>query len=866
LIAVLVTIGGGVAAWFTPLGERACERAALAVLERIPADPRCGHAVGELAALTQDMPLGPAACPAELVTGPRTAAIVERIVRDPRRSVEVRATALGALVGAGVASPGLLEALITTPPVSPAMRRAAFRAVVSTPAGAAWAERGRDTAIHGLRDLAAGARFALGEPGATAEVVRALHATAPDRIDPALLAEVYAGLGTTPERIAEGVRRHAAGQMPLGFPPEWGDAFWRHGEEEGGVPLLLDLLAIEASRRGEEAAPPQPAVPAADTALDAIFVADGERGDHAREELGAVARWIGRVSEAQRVARLVAAVLNPDAEPLTAADAFAEAGDPHAVLVRGGGTPGATALVVEDLALATRVPVTLWVTDAGVGVQVGGHLYAVEGCAAAHPVDAPAADWREVPRGGVGALALTEAAARALREGDVESAREQIAAARTAWPTAREVDGVEAAILAAGTSAALEPSASARSAGGRATGSRAPPPVPVPTFRDGLVGFAGPDSLFVSRPPVATGGRKRRGAPVTSAELRPARRAATLALARRIRGLAPDPADLARAAWWAAHAGDSELARYLLGPDEAATGGATTGGAATDAAAMGGAAMGGAAMGGAVTGVGATGGAGTGAAVGDPGGADLGGADPGGAGLGGAGLGGAGLGGAGLGGAGLGGAHPGGADAGGAHLGGAGLGAAGLAAVDHGAAGDLGIRADPQAAGDLGIRAEPRAAGTGPALANPRAAADAPVVGDPRPGADPRPAEATTLRTAADLLAIADLRAAAALLIREPVGPVGPVSAATAGVAWPLAPPRCPAPFRAEPPLPRTAPIPPSPGAAPAGAPAPGTAPAGAPVPPAPGAAPAGAPALGTAPAGAGAPALGTAPAGAPAP
>ncbi|MDP2308298.1 MAG: hypothetical protein Q8P18_19925 [Pseudomonadota bacterium] len=561
-----LVLGAALAAGLVLAGTDGAPRLGAATLKLLawaPADPRCGHPVGQLATLARGDGLPDEGCLGELATNRLARPLLVRLAKDSRQPMPVRSSALAALTASGTGPRGLLESFVFAPNPPPALRRAAWdvalrgrdepgldQAGLDEPG---WVERGKAVAVHGLYDRAAAARYAAGEPGTALDAARALAASPRGAPDPAVLRDVYRGLGITHEQLAEGVRRHAAGQMPLGLPPEWADAFWRHGCEEACVPLLLDLLAAEADRGSEEAALSAPAVPGADAAIDALY-ADGERADHVREELAAVAGWIGRGGEARRAARLVAAVLHPAALAQDAAESLAEAGDPHAVLVRGGGTPGATALVAADLALATGVPLAAWVTDTGVALLVGGGLHRVDACAAATPLGAPDDSWRPVPATGIEALALVEGAARALREGDPEAASGQLEAARRAWADAPGLRGVAAAVIASGLPDTGGAGAAPPAGAGLTESAVAPA---------GLAGAPAPGVTFVSRPawPPPRRGRRLVAPP---ADPRPAARAALVARLEQIRGLTTDPEELVRAAWWAAHAGDPELARRLL--------------------------------------------------------------------------------------------------------------------------------------------------------------------------------------------------------------------------------------------------------------------------------------------------------------
>ncbi len=550
-----------------PPGRNAAERGLLALLEHLPADTRCGASVGRLAALAQGGWLPVDDCLPELAASPLRASLLAELARDPNRPVGARFSALSALLRAHAGPPGLADALIGAPRTSPAMRRAAFSAAVDE-VGAPWAERGLAVAVHGLNDRGLAGLFALGEQAQALELAQALGASRWQAVDPAVLADVYEGLGTDRPTLEEAVVRHRRGQAPLGLPSAWWPAFWRHGCEEGCVPLLRALLAIEARAqgegpdRGEASGEAPPTRPGADVALDVLYAEAGPSGDHVRRELAAVEGWIGQVSESRRTARLVAAVLHAEATPADPVAASVEWGDPHAVLTRGAGSPGATALVAADLALGAGVPLEAWVGDRGVALQVGGRAYAVEPCSAARVLPGWEDDWREVPLGGIDALALVEGAAQALLTGDFGAARSRIDAARASWPDAPGLGAVEAAALAFEGPPPTVPVAPAviGRRGRRAPAVVAPEPPLVQV--DGIVGIQAPESLLVSRPRLPAR-RGRRGEPAPSPDLRVEARAALRALRDRVLALAPEPADRVRAAWWAAAGGEPELARAL---------------------------------------------------------------------------------------------------------------------------------------------------------------------------------------------------------------------------------------------------------------------------------------------------------------
>lgn len=531
----------------------------LLVLAQFTPDPRCGHPLGQLATLARGEGLPDEPCLAELATAPFVRPLLVRLVRDGSKPMPVRSTALAALTAGQRAPAGLLESLVVAPSSPPALRRAAWDVATRGPDQTAWVERASSVAVHGLYDRAAARLYAEGA-GTALGAARALAARPSGAPDLRVLRDVYTGLGIQPEQLAEGVRRHAVGQMPLKMPRDWANAFWRHGCEDQCVPLVLELLAIEAQRGGEEASPGAAAAPHADAAI-AVLYADGERADHVREELAVVARWITRGDEVRRADRLVAAVLHPGAAATTPAEALAEAGDPHAVLVRGAGTPGATALVAAELAHAARVPLAAWLTETGVALRVGTRgaselLHRVDPCSAVSTASVLDPRWRAVPEDGIEALALVEGAARALREGNLEAARRGVDAAGAAWAAAPGLGGVTAAVLA------METAPIAASAEERADTAAQTLADAAAIWPEAVVGVPGPGALFVSRP--AWPPPKRGHRPVAAFDLRPAARGAVLERLAEIRALTEDPEDRVRAAWWAAHAGDSELARRLL--------------------------------------------------------------------------------------------------------------------------------------------------------------------------------------------------------------------------------------------------------------------------------------------------------------
>ncbi|MFZ5478664.1 MAG: hypothetical protein ACOZNI_17970, partial [Myxococcota bacterium] len=441
---LLVLAGAALGAAASRPGWALLEKPVRAALSALPPSPTCGDLRGQWSALLSGDDLA-GACPGELLRGWRTRSLLVAVARDSRRPAGVRATALRVLAEAGQLPMEMAEGVMAGPVTAPDARRAALDALADAPGGTEWVERARAIALHDLRERATLRLFAAGEPGTTLDAARALRAHGhPDAVD-----LVLEGLGLTRAELDEAVRRAAEGRAPAGRAAAWREAFARQGCEDGCVPLLLAILEAEADRRGEEARPPREALGPSEGAIAALFARDGERADHAREEIAAVSAWVRLYSPEGRKARVAAALLHPRAEPAPPDRVPWEAGDPHAALARGGGTPGVTALLLEELADATGTPLALAVGPRGIGARLGGDAYVVEVCAAPRRVPALPEGWTVVPAGGSAALALVEGAGTALRRGDAELAAIQVAAARAAWPTAPGLLVAEAAVLAA---------------------------------------------------------------------------------------------------------------------------------------------------------------------------------------------------------------------------------------------------------------------------------------------------------------------------------------------------------------------------------------------------------------------------------
>lgn len=534
---------------------RATEGGVRWALRHLPADPRCGHLLGQWAAIEQGAPPD---CPSELLRGPRTAALLTALARDADGAVEARATALRVLVDAGRGPPRLAEAILAGPSTSPVMRRRALEMLASARGGIEWVERGRTVAIHGLHDTATLELFAAGEPGTTLAAMRALRAGgSPD--------PVYRGLGVSATELTTMAERHREGQRLRHAPIAWEAAF------ESPAPLLETLLWIEARARGEEPGPPAPPVGPANAALDALYASDGELADHAREEIAAVEGWIGAISGAAPT-RIVAALLHPAAERVPPEVAPWEAGDVHAALRRGGGMPGATALLLEEAGAVAGVPIRLWTLDDGVVARIGSETYELRACEPPARTERARLDGREVPAGGGVALGLTEAVGRSLRVGDLEAAAAQLAVARRLWPGGPGLAAAEVAVRAA--RGAAPPASSLE---GAPEASLEPSPEASP-------GAVAIDTVFVSkpappaprrrrgrRPPaavIARGGDARggdaRGGDARAGDARAGQRAAAAALAKALLAAAPDARSQAVAAYWAARSGHADLARALL--------------------------------------------------------------------------------------------------------------------------------------------------------------------------------------------------------------------------------------------------------------------------------------------------------------
>ena len=148
--------------------------------------------------------------------------------------------------------------------------------------------------------------------------------------------------------------------------------------------------------------------------------------------------------------------------------------------------------------------------------------------------------WPELPRDSAAALLLVEAAARALRAGEDPSDR--LALARARWPEAPGLSAVEAAWLAT------------RPLTWTPLPKKAPPPEQADVA--GVHGVVVPGGLLVHHPVL---GRRA----VEPPDDRPLRRAA---LAERVATILAmtTGADRLRVAWWAAHAGQLDVARAVL--------------------------------------------------------------------------------------------------------------------------------------------------------------------------------------------------------------------------------------------------------------------------------------------------------------
>lgn len=518
------------------------------VLSRLPPAVSCEDPIGRLAALVQGVP---DACPEAVVSGPEVARLAAHVAQDRRRPMGTRGRALLALARSSWHRDELSRGLLSAAATAPGMRRVVLAALATTPAGVAWIEEARAVALHDLYEEGTLRLFAEGEPGMLRAAAGALRAS---RRHPARSGapHVLRGLGLSREALASAVSRAHEGRAPTPLPDAWGPALRAHGCDEDCVPLLLAILEAEARATGEEPPPPGATLARHEGVLERLEPAEPDLAQHLRDEIGAVAASIARFTPEARPARLAAAFLHAQGAPAGPAEAPWEAGDLHAALARAAGTPGATALLLDEVAGSTGVPLTLWATPDGLGARVGDRTRLLAACRAARPSDGPDASWVAVPRGGAAALALGEAATRSLREGRGADAALQLEEARAAWAAAPGLLALDLAVRAW--------------AGPAVTPGAEPPLVEGPHG----VGRMGPGTIFVAMgPPEAPPPpRRRRGRakapPPPPPDLRADRRAAEEALAERLRAEAPTPGALADAAYWAARAGHTDLARLLL--------------------------------------------------------------------------------------------------------------------------------------------------------------------------------------------------------------------------------------------------------------------------------------------------------------
>jgi hypothetical protein len=520
LVFALTGFAAGSALAFA--NARRVDSIVISVAERLTPAP-CGGGWGELAAVVQGVESS-RACLRALGAGRFWVGPLTRVALDSSRDDAIRLRAHVAL-----SSPGLSEALVLGPRITPTLRRAALEALLDDPStDELWTERAADAGIHGIGDRAAAHRFAGGEPEATRDAAAALRA---DPHTPELVADVYVGLGTTPGALDEAQARVERGLSPLGLPSTWDIPIRRATSRTG---LLLALLA--AHEEGAEPDAASPTVPAADAVIDAVYAGDGEEGDHLRAELARAARWITRVPAERRAHRLFAAANHPFAAIAEGAVAVRETGDPHAVLTRAAGSPGVSALVLADLGSATGVPVQIWMAGGEVAARVAGGVSPL-GCygtwAEGGEALSPAA---------VEALALVEGVGFTLRRGDrIEEATEIAKAARERWPEAPGLDEAEAVIRALSVRPPPPPPPVRR-------GKRRPPaPAPAPTVQAGLWGF---DATAFGSTALLRRAADRE------------QRAHEAAIFAELPAL--DAAARARVAWWAASAGNTALARSLL--------------------------------------------------------------------------------------------------------------------------------------------------------------------------------------------------------------------------------------------------------------------------------------------------------------
>lgn len=475
----------------------------------------CDHALGRWSALVRGVLPDDPICRKGLDQGPWGTRLLQALVEDVRWPSGARQTAM-ALLGPARAP---MQRVLDDPRTPPNMRLDALLAMQD-------GEIEPDDVVHGLYDFQSLILYQSGEANSLWPAWGALRELDPARRTPAH-ALALAGLGVTAAELERGRSRHLMGQNVLDVPAEWRDAFWKHDCAPDCTPLLLALMEAEARRLHEER-PPVPSLPTGDGVIEGLYAADPIRGDHIRSELLGVAKALTERPRAQQADWLVGALLP--------AESYA-AGDLHDALAGLGGAPAVLGFGLEWLGGQLGLDVRLWATERGIAARVDAQFWQIDACAAPKRVIEHDDAWQPLPEGTAGALALLWAAQRALESGAWSTAQAQIEQAAQLWADAPGMAGATATMVAL---RALE----------------APAVLPTVHTTADAQGVSGPDRLYVHRPPLP-----RRPEPL---DARAASRAAILEQASHIRARAGDARTLTLVAFWAARAGNADLARELL--------------------------------------------------------------------------------------------------------------------------------------------------------------------------------------------------------------------------------------------------------------------------------------------------------------
>lgn len=512
----------------------------LSVVDHSQPRTRCDDWIGQLAAVVHGRGVEyREQCAHDALSGARTEVLLERIARNPRRRSAARTAALRILADGHAEIVQVGADVLDEATEAPVFRRAALRAMAASRGGVVWIEEPRRWPAHGGFDTAALLLAAEGgDPGEAAAAWQVLG----DDIGVAERAAALATLGVSEAELRAAVARTGAGQSPIGLPARWREVLDRTGCDADCDALIGALLLVEARQTPTVERPAAPTLPGDDGLLDVLY--GPELGEHVRAEAAATLGWIAADSTVG-AARALATAASVRADEQSVGELQRRAGDVHAALRHGGGTPGAVAAALE-LVGAGAGGATAWIDPEGVTVEIADHKVAVTGCAVPHEPRALPRAAIAVPRGGIGALTLVEAAGRALRDGEPGRALDLSSEAAQRWDAVPGLGAVRASATAARLASTLPDS---RVRDGRDAASREPG-----ADARGRRGWVHPDGLHVAirvgtvlRPPPDLDIASRRAAGEVE-----------------VRALAPDARALTLAAWWAAAYGDIELARHLV--------------------------------------------------------------------------------------------------------------------------------------------------------------------------------------------------------------------------------------------------------------------------------------------------------------